>query len=207
MFWLQKENTDNSRDTVEVDKKNQGQSTIGSITELPGKPTPDFTTKPNIKNTKAEMIETISDTFTHIDPYKRGYTSNFLLTKWQSTAEAKIGLGLYLNDVEQYPLLTASFAGMCYRNSVTFDDIDYKKSDISRYYFNEALSYFCDDITGIKDPFWILLKLARQGDRAIQLALPDELISAIKRNTIEIYAQPMEYMYIRDEIIDYLEEL
>ncbi len=127
--------------------------------------------------------------------------------KWQSAADAKIGLGLYLNDVESYPMIATVFAAVCYEDSITADDIDYRKTDISRHYFNEALAGYCDDITGVNDPFWVLLKLARQGDRAIQLALPDELLSATERNAIKIYAQPMEYMYIRDEIIGYLESM
>lgn len=82
------------------------------------------------------------------------------------------------------------------------------EADFNFYYFNKGLleSGLCNKNRN-QDPFFLFLELARSGDSLAQLLMINHLYSAIARDVINIKQQPLEYMFLRDEIIGYLSKL
>ncbi len=68
-------------------------------------------------------------------------------------------------------------------------------------------SGYCNHIGTDSDPFYIILDLARKGDKLAQLYLIDDLHYAIERGLIQPKLYPIEYNDLRTEIIDYLKSL
>ncbi len=65
-------------------------------------------------------------------------------------------------------------------------------------------SEYCSYVGTVADPFYIILNLARKGDKIAQLYLIDDLYFAIQRGLINPNINPLEYYDLRTEIIDYL---
>jgi hypothetical protein len=68
-------------------------------------------------------------------------------------------------------------------------------------------SGYCDHIGTKSDPFYVILDLARKGDKVAQLYLIDDLNYAIQRGLINPKIYPIEYNDLRNEIIGYLKSL
>lgn len=68
-------------------------------------------------------------------------------------------------------------------------------------------SGYCNHVGTNTDSFYVILDLARKGDRVAQLFLADDLAYAIERGLIQPKLYPVEYNDLRTEIIDYLKSL
>ncbi len=68
-------------------------------------------------------------------------------------------------------------------------------------------SGYCKNIGTETDPFFVILGLARKGDKVARLYLIDDLYFAIQRGLIKPNLFPLEYHDLRAEIIDYLVSL
>ena len=79
----------------------------------------------------------------------------------------------------------------------------------NQYYFDLGLteSKICKDLGTPRDPFFVMLKAAREGHILSQFLLTQNLDIAIQRKVINILKYPLEYMYLRDEAVGYLQQL
>lgn len=68
-------------------------------------------------------------------------------------------------------------------------------------------SSFCDILGTENDPFYVMLELARKGDKLAQLWLISDLGSAVNRKVIDPKLYPSLYNDLRSEVINYLSQL
>jgi len=116
-------------------------------------------------------------------------------------------------QIEEIGIFCAKLKSRIYRAEKGLSQINQQILDVfyNEYYFDIGLSdsKVCDVFGTKRDPFWMSLKLARQGNMMSQFLLLDNLWKATRkyRKAVNIYKDPIEYMQLRDEAIGYLKQL
>ena len=80
------------------------------------------------------------------------------------------------------------------------------ETELNGYYFDIGLleSNVCEKFGTKKDPFWTMLKMAREGNEEMQVFLLEYMILAIYRRAINIQKYPDKYLDLRNEAEGYL---
>ncbi|VAW36526.1 hypothetical protein MNBD_GAMMA01-2200 [hydrothermal vent metagenome] len=138
----------------------------------------------------------------------------------ENTDNVIIKIEEYFDDIAQYQIQTGRLMISCgdlnkklhiQRQAIHQESTKLTEMFFNKYYFYQGLydSGVCKMMGTKKDPFWTLLKLARQGDEIAQLLLLQniEYASYEYRKTVDIKKHPIEYMQLRDEAIGYLHKL
>lgn len=76
-------------------------------------------------------------------------------------------------------------------------------------YFLQALqkSKICSIYRTENDPFWVALRLSREGDKLAQLFLVEDLGRAMEIGTVSPRLYPVKYNALREEVLGYLKSL
>lgn len=125
--------------------------------------------------------------------------------------EAANQLAAVRKDPQKHQLLMRDLFANCYalktREDGTYDPK--MKSMLAAEHLLLALqkSGYCRIIGTMEDPFYLILGLARKGDKLAQLYLIDDLYYAINRGLIKPKLYPLEYNDLRTEVIAYLQQL
>ncbi|MCF6226564.1 MAG: hypothetical protein L3J22_09740 [Xanthomonadales bacterium] len=123
---------------------------------------------------------------------------------YETPEDARNAIDVYMQDSDENPYITALLATLCKINNHPFRVENFKNHEKP---LNSALYPSCKYFTKRYDPFWKVLKLARNGDEYMQLIASDIFRQAIGRYSIKHYSDPLEYMILRDEVFGYLESL
>ena len=124
----------------------------------------------------------------------------------------------YYEDIPKHQIEIAELIMKCKRanehlskfeKNISTSEIKLTEDWFNQYYFYQGLieSKICNDIGTQRDPFFEMLKAARQGDILSQFLLTQNLDIAIKRGLINIAKYPLDYMNLRDEAVGYLKQL
>lgn len=122
----------------------------------------------------------------------------------------------YVSDVKSYQIQLRKLQRICGKNNeylqvlekiIADNHQNLQEMQFNQYYFELGLkeSGFCERVGTSKDVFWLFLNIARQGDQLAQFLLLDNLLEMVmSKERFNIRKQPLEYMHLRDEAIDYL---
>jgi len=127
-------------------------------------------------------------------------------------------INMYLNDPREYQIQLSSIVDKCrnlntslkqYTKSINENNTHLTELALNEYYFYQGIndSKICNKLGGEYDPFWVFLKLAREGDELAQLLLIDNLWKATNRKLLDVKKYPIKFMDIRDESVMYLQNL
>jgi len=149
---------------------------------------------------------------------KSNEISEFTSLKRNNSQDVVEKINWYLSNIEENQIQVNDLIIQCsnieqklklYEKGILDKDKQISEMSFNEYYFYNGLkeSGICNILGTLKDPFYELLNLARNGNKLSQLLLIDNLYIATNRGLINVLKYPEYYKELRDEAVMYLKHL
>ncbi len=213
-IWFQKVNDKKTKQHANI-KQRVVSHNLGSSQDDP------VLTEPVLKEASNEISlfnERIAASLSY-EPGSELMEVNNLISKPRENSDDVVAtLENYFLNFSDYQIQIAELIPYClnlkqslnkYTSSLTTESDNLKETSFNEFYFFDGLkkTRFCENLGTETDPLYIYLDLARGGNRVAQLLLIDHLINAIHRGVVNVKQDPMTYMELRDESVNYLKSL